>query len=166
MKIILKSDQFNLKKPQHLENNVYVLYSPKTVIVETANSRIIDTNIILKLYLTAKAFVATRFRGQDIQEIDKQKQRLWITLLNESCFERLTVNKDAPLGFLVIKPEDLKVKYEAKKGQKSRKVYLKTGTRNGKTTGEKRKRPQQREDFLNRYNFVYAGRDTVNQLGR
>ena len=118
MKVILKSDKFNLKKPQHLKKNVYVLYSLKTVIVETANSRIINTNIISKLPLKAKAFVATRFRGQDIQEIDKQKQRPWITILNESYFERLMIKQDTPLGFLVIKPENLKVQYEAIKRPK------------------------------------------------
>ena len=73
MKVILKSDKFNFKKLQHLKKNVYVLYSLKTVIVETDNSSIINTNIISKLPVKAKAFFATRFRGQDIQEIDKQK---------------------------------------------------------------------------------------------
>ena len=45
-------------------------------------------------------------------------------------------------------------------------VYLKTGRRNGKTTGKRRKRPRQRGGFLNRYNFAYAGSDLANQLGK
>ena len=108
MKAILKSDQFNLKKPQHLKNNVYIIYSPKTVIVETANSINVDTNIILKLPQKAKAF-----RGQGIREINKVKQRLWITLLSESYFKRLIIKRGTPLRFLVIEPENIKVQYEA-----------------------------------------------------
>lgn len=113
MKAILKSDQFNLKKPQHLKNNVYIIYSPKTVIVETANSINVDANIILKLPQKAKAFVAIRFRGQGIREINKVKQRLWITLLSESYFKRLIIKRGTPLRFLVIEPENIKVQYEA-----------------------------------------------------
>ena len=49
MKAVLKSDQTSLKKPCYLKNNVYVLYSPRTVVIEPVNSKQIDTNIILKL---------------------------------------------------------------------------------------------------------------------
>ena len=48
--------------------------------------------------------------------------------------------------------------------QKRQKAYLKTGSRRGNRTGRKRKR--QKGGFLIRYDFAYAGRDTVNQVGK
>ena len=43
-------------------------------------------------------------------------------------------------------------------------IYPKTGTRTGKSTGRKKRRQTGR--FLNRYDFTYAGRDVVNQVGK
>ena len=43
-------------------------------------------------------------------------------------------------------------------------IYPKTGTRTGKSTGRKKRR--QTGGFLNRYDFTYAGRDVVNQVGK
>ena len=47
-------------------------------------------------------------------------------------------------------------------------IYPRTGTNNGKGTSKKRKmsRRLQASGFLNRYNFTYAGRDAVNQVGK
>ena len=44
-------------------------------------------------------------------------------------------------------------------------IYPKTGQKHGKTTSRKKK-SRQTGGFLNRYDFAYAGRDTVNQLGK
>ena len=74
MKVVLKSDQVNLKKPHDLRNNAYVIYSSKAVIIEPADSRKIDTNIVLNLPKEEKAFVTTKFRGQEIQKIDKKQK--------------------------------------------------------------------------------------------
>ena len=45
-------------------------------------------------------------------------------------------------------------------------IYPRTGTNNGKGTGNKRKMSCRRQvgGFLNRYDFAYAGRDLVNQV--
>ena len=109
MKVVLKLDQVGLKKPHHLKNNVFVIYSPKTVIIEPADSKKIDTKIISHLPKEARAFVTTKLRGQEIQRVDKKTHRLWIEILNTSYFERLTIKTKTPLGFLVIEPENLKV---------------------------------------------------------
>ena len=44
-------------------------------------------------------------------------------------------------------------------------IYPKNGAKTGKSTGKKRRRSQT-DGFLNRYDFAYAGRDTVNQVGK
>ena len=51
-----------------------------------------------------------------------------------------------------------------KRRQKRRKVYRKTGNKHGKRTWKKRS--HQIGGFLNRYDFAYVGRDTVNQVGK
>ena len=43
-------------------------------------------------------------------------------------------------------------------------LYLKNGAKTGKHTGRKKKK--QTGGFLKRYDFAYAGRDTVNQVGK
>ena len=46
-------------------------------------------------------------------------------------------------------------------------IYPKNGAKIGKSTGKKRRRSQRQiGGFLNRYDFAYAGRDTVNQVGK
>ena len=46
-------------------------------------------------------------------------------------------------------------------------IYPKTGARIGKSTGKKRKMSwRQTGGFLNRYDFAYAGRDTINHVGK
>ena len=46
-------------------------------------------------------------------------------------------------------------------------ISPKNGTKSGRSTGKKRRRSQrQTGGFLNRYDFAYAGRDTVNQVGK
>ena len=46
-------------------------------------------------------------------------------------------------------------------------IYPKTGARIGKSTGKKRKMSwRQTGGFLNRYDFAYASRDTINHVGK
>ena len=45
-------------------------------------------------------------------------------------------------------------------------IYPEIGQSVGKTTSKKRAKRSQTGGFLNRYNFAYAGRDTVNQVGK
>ena len=46
-------------------------------------------------------------------------------------------------------------------------IYPKTGRSVGKTTFRKKKKSRrQTGGFLNRYDFAYAGRDVVNQVGK
>ena len=49
-----------------------------------------------------------------------------------------------------------------KKGQRCQRAYQTTDKKRGSRTGKKRR--SQRGGFLNRYDFAYAGRDTVNQV--
>ena len=46
MEIIFKRTSQRIKKPKHLARNVFILYSPKRVLVETPDAAKIDTEII------------------------------------------------------------------------------------------------------------------------
>ena len=82
----------------------------------------IDTEMVVFLPSNWKGFVTSIFRGDEINEICSQKQRLWIEILNRSFWRNDQNKKNESLGFLVIIPEDLKLKYEstAKKKKESR----------------------------------------------
>ena len=154
----LKADKVKLKKPEHLKNNVFEIYSPKIIVIETANTASVDTELILKLPSGAKAFLTSKFKGKKIHELTGNKS-LWITVRNESYFDKLTIKKCERLGYLVVQPEGLKIQYEAKKVSRKN-IYLQTGKKRGKATGKRRWK--QKGGFLNRYDFAYAGRDVVN----
>ena len=53
---------------------------------------------------------------------------------------------------------------QLKRGDLRITIFPKNGAKTGKSTGKKRRRSQT-GGFLNRYDFAYAGRDTVNQVG-
>ena len=49
MKIVFEIDAPGVKKPYHLKNNVFIIYSPRTITIDTASCIKIDTNAILHL---------------------------------------------------------------------------------------------------------------------
>ena len=102
MEVIFERDNQGVKKPQHLQKNIFIIYSPRTVTVETANCVEIDTNIILNLPKKAKAFLTSKFRGHEICEINNGKRRLWLKVLNTSYTEDLKIKKTAYLVFLLL----------------------------------------------------------------
>ena len=53
---------------------------------------------------------------------------------------------------------------QPKKRQKKRQAYQKTGNKRARCTGKRKNR--HRAGRLNRYDFYYAGKDTVNQVGK
>ena len=124
IKILIEN--FKLKKPLKCKNNIFILYLSKK---ETWNCKhTIDTEGSIKLPKNTTAFLASKLEGQEIQKIigpTNGKKRLWITLLNESCFQPYITEKRGVLGYLIIKPEDSEDKiYDAsKKNSRQKKPY-------------------------------------------
>ena len=87
MEVIFKLDEPRIKRSQHLKDKVFIICSPKTLVIEPLDSTKIEAGIVLHLPKEAKAFIASKFRSQDIYEVNKQKSRLWIEILNTSYFE-------------------------------------------------------------------------------
>ena len=104
-----------LKKPRKSEKNIFTIYSPKKACIERADTLTIDTELAIKLPENTQAYLATKFEGDKIHKIvGPRKERLWITLLNESYFDKYKINKGDVIGYLVVEPEDLKIQYETK----------------------------------------------------
>ena len=114
----LISKNFNLKKLKKSEKNIFTVYSPKKATIERADTLTIDAELSIKLPENSRAFLATKFEGQNIVRIIRpDKKRLWVTLLNESYFNKYHIKKGDIIAYLVIEPENLKVHYEAKEKQ-------------------------------------------------
>ena len=85
----------------------------------------IDTELLIKLPENSNTFLATKFEGQEIQKIihpTNGKKRLWITLLNESYFEKYIINKGHVIGYFVTKPDNIKVHNATKEKTSRRKM--------------------------------------------
>ena len=161
MEIIFRKSSRTVKNPKHLKRNIFIIYSPKVVKIEPATGVKVDTELITLSPKNSKGFVSSIFRGDEINEFCSEKQLLWIKILNKSFKETVKIKKNEPLGFLVMEPENLSFKYETANKKKSaiqkKKSYW-------KRTNQKQKR--QHGVFLNRYDFTYAGRDTVTQAAK
>ena len=105
-----------VKTPTRSEkNNVLTIYSTKSTYIERADTLTIDTDLILHLPKDSTAHLVTKFQGQKIKTIvGPETERLWLTLLNKSYFDKCKIKHRATIGYIVIKPEDLKISYEKK----------------------------------------------------
>ena len=112
-----------LKKPTHLKTNILTLYSPRSCYIEKADTKTIDTEIVSDLPEKATAFLISKFKGQKIETIVGPKiQRLWLTLLNESYFDRHLIKRKDIIGYLIFEPNNLKIYYEKEKKPPSAKT--------------------------------------------
>ena len=133
-----------IKKPYQSKENILTIHSPKSYSIEIANTLSIDTGITINLPKKSTAHLPTEFKGQKIKEIKgPKKQRLWLTLLNKSYFEKHKINKGDIIGSLLITPSNLKIKYEKKPLVKTRKLpnnsLPKEWSKNWKTYWTKKK---------------------------
>ena len=106
------------------KKSVFILCSPKTVEIEPATSKRIDTEIILTLPKNSKGFVTSIFRGDEISEFNSDQQRLWVKILNKSYEDIVEIKKNNPLGFVVIEPEHLTFKHEGETSKNKKKKVL------------------------------------------
>ena len=139
-----------IKKPYKSKENIFVIYSPKSYYINAADTKLLDTEILINLPENSIAYLTTKFRGQKIKEIiGRTKERLWITLLNESYFEKYKIKKGDITGYLLFSPTNLYVNHEKtneKTPNKKRKLpnnYLpKKWNKNWETCWKKKKNKQ------------------------
>ena len=68
-KIIFEKDNFSLKNPKHIQENVFIIYSPKAMKIEPATHMKIDTKVTVFLPQNSKGFLTSIFRRDDINEL-------------------------------------------------------------------------------------------------
>ena len=179
MKATIKilSDKIKMIDPQRFQKNIFSIFAQKSLVIETADIEKINTELLVDLPENYSAYLTTKFKNQTIKEfIGPCKKRLWIEILNSSYLNKLNIKKGDLMGCLLFEPnENVNVFYIRKKkpnySQKKKDVqiiiYPKTDRKNINLFSKKRKTKKgQVGGFLNKYDFAYAGRDTVNQVGK
>ena len=140
-----------IKKPYKSKENIFVIYSPKSYYINAADTKLLDTEILINLPENSIAYLTTKFRGQKIKEIiGRTKERLWITLLNESYFEKYKIKKGDITGYLLFSPTNLYVNYEKtmrkrqiRNGNYQITIFPKNGTKIGRRAGKRKKTNRQ-----------------------
>ena len=120
-KIISKRDSANHVKPFHLRDNVFLLYGPRNIKIESMECTKTDSGIIAFIPKNVQSFLSSKFREDKINEIWSREQRLLVEILNKSCKLPIEI-KGCVLGFFVAESTQVKVKHEtalpkAKKGR-------------------------------------------------
>ena len=92
-----------IKKPQRSKENISTIHSPKSCSIKNANTISIDTGITVNLPKNSTAHLTKKIKGQKIKEIKGPKtERLWLTLLNESYFEKHKIKQEVYRIFINI----------------------------------------------------------------
>ena len=104
----IKNDR--LEKPAQSKTNILTLYSPRSFYIEKADTRTIDTEIVLDLPEKTTAYLISKFKEQKIETIVGPKiQRLWLTLRNKSYFDRHQIKRKYIIRYLIFEPNNLKI---------------------------------------------------------
>ena len=120
MNVIFKRTYSRIKKPQHINKNIFVIFTPKRTNIEPTTLYELDTEIILILPQDSHGYVTSKFRGDEVHQINAKKQCLWIEILNKSYEKNLVVEKNSPIGFVIIEPENVPHKHTTKKDKKEK----------------------------------------------
>lgn len=103
--------------------------------------------LLLRYHTIHWDFFCSKYRD-NIEKLLHKKERPWIGILNKSLSEDIAIEKGKVLGFFVMETnKKFNVKHETSSANNQKKI-------------------RQRGDFFNRYDFNYAGRDNVNQVGK
>ena len=125
MEIIFKRTHGRVKKPEHIDGNVFAIYAPKAINIEPATSYSIDTELIVLLPDKLSGYVTSKFRGDEIHKFSAKKTPLWVEILNKSYEFKLEIKKNSVLGFL-IEPKHLPHKHATEKQKKKDKIPKKS----------------------------------------
>ena len=112
-----------------------------------------NTEITIRLPKICYGYFTSKFRSDKIETITGNQQRIWIGILNRSLTDMMIIKKNKPFGFFVLESKgEVNIRHEMAKNTKKTSVKYRKRTQSG--------------GFLQRYDFAYAGRDTVNQVGK
>ena len=149
--VTFRRNSKNVKKLIHLKNGVFLIYASKQLKIYPIQFERFDTGITVNLQKKFCGYFTSKFKTDEIEQIRSDTQRIWIGILNRSLTEEIVIKKNKLFGFIILETNsEINIKHEAVQKRK------KTTSKISKTKG----------CFLSRYDFAYAGRDTVNQVGK
>ena len=92
-KITFVKDNKRVKNSRHLQRNVFMLYSPRQLKIELVRCRKIDTEVTAFLPTNSKAFLTSKFRRDEINELFHGKHRVWVEIINKSFDDHIKIKK-------------------------------------------------------------------------
>ena len=114
--IVLKLLSNQIKMPFRSLGNILAIYSPRKYIIPEADTVTVDTEINIVLPLNTTLYMTTKFKGQKIKEISgPQEKMLRITLLNQSYFQKHTIEKGSIVGYLLSPNSKISIQKHVKK---------------------------------------------------
>ena len=108
-----------------------------------------DTEVTVTLPKDPQGYFTSKYKTQEIEQITSNLQRIRIGLLKKLLTQDIAIKKEKTIVFFVLESKGkiaIKNEKETKKG----------------TTATKISKKRQRESIVNRYDFAYLGRDTIN----
>ena len=157
-KLIFKTSNKNGKEPANVKNGMFLIYASKKLSLNLCSLQE-TTHKLLLLYPKNTEAILLQNRHDEIETIAGHRERIWIGILSGSLSENILIHRNKPFGFFVIEPgTNINSKYET--------AAAKNKGKNSSNSKKYRKKRTQSGGFLNRYDFAYAGRDVVNQLGK
>ena len=100
------SEKIKIIDSQRFEKNIFSIFARKSLVIETAETEKIDTELLVELPENYSAYLTTKFENQNIKEfIGPCKKRLWIEILNSSFLNKLNIKKGDLIGYLLFEPD-------------------------------------------------------------
>ena len=116
-----------------------------------------NSNIVVILPNEHERYSTSLFKQDEVETIAGIPHRSWVKILNRHVLRSIVIRKNKRIRFFAIKQgKNINVTHE-------------TATSKKKETNESKKISKgktQSGSFLNWYDFAYAGRDVVDQLGK
>ena len=122
---IMFERQQDIKKSKALRKEYFLLHSLRNITIEPESNKKIDTKTTAFLPRNSKGYITSKFRTNEINEVFYGRSCLWLEILNKSFEDNIEIKNRAPIGFIVIEPENLKFHYVSlkAKAKKEKKYY-------------------------------------------
>ena len=122
---IMFERQQDIKKSKALRKEYFLLHSLRNITIEPESNKKIDTKTTAFLPKNSKGYITSKFRTNEINEVFYGRSCLWLEILNKSFEDNIEIKNRAPIGFIVIEPENLKFHYVSlkAKAKKEKKYY-------------------------------------------
>ena len=123
LELIFKRHTKNVKRPLYLKNGAFLNYAPRKSTIEPMQFKQNDANIVVSLPKDHKGYFTSIFKQYDIEAISDNKQCIWIDILNSHFSGSIVIEKNRPLEFFAITPDNnISIRHETTTSKKNYKA--------------------------------------------